>query len=89
MPSFRILIHSWEQKKVARSEVRQVKEGWDTTTILFLAKREAFADIAVVQPGLLVAPDGISVEDFKQCFQQWEQCWYHCIPSQMEYFEGD
>ena len=30
----------------------------------FWPKREAFADIAMVQPDLLVAPDSISVEDF-------------------------
>jgi hypothetical protein len=64
MPSFKILIHSWEQKKVARSEVRQVVEGWDTTTILFLAKRGVFADIVEVQPELPVAPDSISFRRF-------------------------
>jgi len=56
---------------------------------LFLAKREDFAGIAEVQPESLVAPDRISVEDFRQCFQQWEQSWDHCIQSQAEYFEGD
>jgi len=61
MPSFKILIHSWEQKKVARSEVRQVEEEWDTTAILFLAKMEAFADVVEVQPESLVAPDSLSV----------------------------
>ena len=64
MPSFKILIYSWEQKKVARSEVRQVEEGWDTTTILFLAKRGAFADVVEVQPESLMAPDSISVGRF-------------------------
>jgi len=56
---------------------------------LFLAKREAFADVAEVQPESLVAPDRISVEDFRHCFQQWEWCWDHCIQSQAEHFEGD
>jgi len=33
---------------------------------------------------LLVALDSISVEDFRQCFQQWERCWNCCIQSQAE-----
>ena len=43
-PPFQILVHPWEQKKVAWSEVveRGVGGCWDSTTILFLAKREAF-----------------------------------------------
>lgn len=37
-----ILIHLWEQNKVERSKVRWVGGGWNTTTILFVAKTEAF-----------------------------------------------
>jgi len=36
-----------------------------------------------------VALDSIFIEDFRQCFQKWEQCWDYCIQSQVEYFEGD
>jgi len=38
---------------------------------------------------LLAAPDSISIEEFRQCFQQWEWCWDHHIPSPGEYYEGD
>jgi hypothetical protein len=37
----------------------------------------------------LAALDSISVEDFRQCFQQWEHCRYRCIQSQGQYLEGD
>jgi hypothetical protein len=43
-----------------------------------------FADVAEVQGESLTALGGISVEDFRQFFQQWEQCWDHCIQSQVE-----
>jgi hypothetical protein len=37
----------------------------------------------------LAALDSSSVEDFRQCFQHWERCWYCCIQSQGEHFEMD
>jgi len=49
-------------------------------------KGRHFVDIAEVQQESLAALDSISVEDFRQCFQQWKQ---HCIQSQREYFEED
>jgi hypothetical protein len=52
-------------------------------------KGRHFADIAEVQRKPLTALDSISFEDFRQCFQQWELNWGHCIQSQGEYFEGD
>jgi len=69
MPTFKILIHSWGQKKKKKKSSKewgQASRGgvWDTTTILFLAKMEAFADIVEVQPESLVAPDSISVGRF-------------------------
>jgi len=45
-------------------------------------KERRFADIAEVQWESLVAFDNFSIEDFKQCFQQWEQRWDHCIQSE-------
>jgi len=51
-------------------------------------KGRHFAD-AEVQQESLVALDSISVEDFRQRFQQREQHWDRCIQSQGEYFEGD
>jgi hypothetical protein len=53
------------------------------------SKRRHFAEPAEVQRELLATLDSISIENFKQCFQQWEQHWDHCIQSQEEYFEGD
>jgi hypothetical protein len=48
-----------------------------------------FAEVAEVQGESLIALDGISVEDFRQFFQQWERCWDHCIQSQVEYCVRD
>jgi len=48
-----------------------------------------FADIQEVQKESLMALDSISVEDFRQCFQQWERCWDHCIQSMVEHSEVD
>jgi len=52
-------------------------------------KGRRFADFAEVQRESLVALDSISVEDFRQCFHQWERRWDRCIQSQAECFEGD
>jgi len=48
-----------------------------------------FSDVVEVQRELLVALDRISVEDFRQCFQQCERRWYRYTQSQGQYFEGD
>jgi len=47
------------------------------------------SDVVEVQRELLVAFDRISVEDFRQCFQQWERHKDRCIQSQGHYLEGD
>jgi hypothetical protein len=52
-------------------------------------KLRHFADVAEVHGELLAALDSISIEDLRQCFQQWKWHWNHCIQSQGEYFEGD
>jgi hypothetical protein len=44
-------------------------------------EREASADIAVQQESL-AALDSITIEHFRQCFQQWDRC------CQSLYFEG-
>ena len=41
-----------------------------------------FADVADIQQESLVTLDSISVDDFRQCFQQREWHWDHCIQSQ-------
>jgi hypothetical protein len=48
-----------------------------------------FANVAEIQRELLVALDSISVEDFRQCFQQWQLCRNCCFQSQGLCFEGD
>jgi hypothetical protein len=52
-------------------------------------KGRRFADVAEVQRESLLACDSIPTEDFRKCFQQWEQRCNRCIQSQGEYFEGD
>jgi hypothetical protein len=52
-------------------------------------KGRHFAYVAEVQRESLAALHSISAEDFRQCFQQWDQSWYRCIQSQRENFEGD
>jgi hypothetical protein len=52
-------------------------------------KGRRFANIAETQQASLVALDSISVEDFRQCFQQWEHCRDRCIQSQEQCFEGE
>jgi hypothetical protein len=52
-------------------------------------KGRGFADVTEAQRELLVDLNRISVEDFRQFFQQWEHRWDCCIQSQGEYFEGD
>jgi hypothetical protein len=52
-------------------------------------KRWHFADAVDVPREPQAALDSISVEDFRQCFQQWGRCWDHRIQSQGECFRGD
>jgi hypothetical protein len=47
------------------------------------------ANVAEIQRESLVALDSISVEEFRQFFQQWERRKDSCIQSQGQYFEGD
>jgi len=51
-------------------------------------KGRHFDNVAGVQGELLVTLDSISVEDFRQCFQQRERPWDRCIQSQGQHFEG-
>jgi len=51
-------------------------------------KGRCFADVTEAQQEVLAALNSISIQDFRQFFQQ-EQHWDRCIQSQGEYFEGD
>ena len=50
-------------------------------------KWRRFANVAEIQRESLAALDRISVEGFRQCFQQWEHCSDGCIQSQGQCFE--
>jgi hypothetical protein len=50
-------------------------------------KWRRFANFAEIQRESLAALDSISVEDFRQYFQQWEHCSDRCIRSQGLYSE--
>jgi hypothetical protein len=47
------------------------------------------ANVAEIQQESLAALGSISIEDFRQCFQQWQHRRDRCIQSQGQYFEGD
>ena len=87
-PLFQILIHPWEQKKIASGEIGRAG-GWDPTTILLVAKRAASCWRCRGSTRFTGSPCSIFVEDCRQCFQQWEWHWDHCIQSQQGYSEGD
>jgi hypothetical protein len=69
--------------------VRRVGGGGVDTTIFFLPRGRHFADVVEVKRELLVAPDSISTEEFRQSFQQWEWHWDHLIQPPGEYYERD
>jgi hypothetical protein len=48
-----------------------------------------FAVAAEFQQGSLAALAGISGENFKQCFQQWEGRWDPYVQSRGDAFKGD
>ena len=52
-------------------------------------KGKRSADVSEVKKKMLEVLKNISTEEFQKCFQQWEKCWYKCIESKREYFEGD
>jgi hypothetical protein len=83
---FQILIHPWGG--VARSEIGR-GGGGTQPPFCFWPKEKSFADVTKVQRESLAALDSFAVEDFGQCFQQWDWRWNHCIRTQEQYFEGN
>ena len=77
MPRFQIQIHPWEQKEVASSEVRWGVGG--QLPFCFVAKREASCWRCRGSARIAGSPCSIFIEDCRQCFQQWEWHWDHCI----------
>jgi len=81
-PTFQILIRPWEHKKVARTAVGRLGVWVGVKTpFCFWPKGRRFADVAEAQRELLRAVENISVEEFRQRFQQWERRWDRCIQS--------
>ena len=52
-------------------------------------KRKPFADAVEVKQKMAEALEGIKIDEFKNCFEQWKQRLHRCITSNGEYFEGD
>ena len=52
-------------------------------------KRKCFADVEEVKPTTVEAVKGITSDEFKNCFEQWEKHLDRHITSNGEYFEGD
>jgi len=52
-------------------------------------KGHNFGTVENVQAAATRALNNISSEDFFQCYEEWQQCWNHCIRSQGDYFEGN
>jgi len=76
------------KKKVLRSEIGR-GGGGTQPPFCFWPKGRCFADVSKVQQESLAALDSIAVEDFGQCFQQWERRWNHYFQAQGQYFEGN
>ena len=52
-------------------------------------KRKCFADNGRVKQKTAEALKGIKINEFKNCFEQWEKYLNRCIAWNGEYFEGD
>jgi len=88
---FQILVHPWEQKKKGHKERGWASRGVGGGTqppFCFQPKERRSADTAEFQQESLVTLDSIFVEDFRHCFQKWEQRWDCCMQSQGKCFEG-
>jgi len=52
-------------------------------------REKRFADVSEVKKKMPEVLNNIITEEFQKCFQQWGKCWYKCIESKGEYFDGD
>ena len=52
-------------------------------------KGKHFANVEEVKQRTAEALKGITIEEVKNCFEQWKKCLKWCISSNGEYFEGD
>ena len=52
-------------------------------------KGKCFADVEEMRQKAAEALKGIKIDEFKNCFEQWEKCLNKYFISNGEYFEGD
>ena len=52
-------------------------------------KGKHFASVEEVKQKMAEALKGIKIQEFKNCFEQWEKRLNRCIASNGRYFEGD
>jgi hypothetical protein len=50
---------------------------------------QRFESIEEIQAELQDVIKMLMQNDFQQCFQQWEFCWYCCSDAEGDYFKGD
>jgi hypothetical protein len=54
-----------------------------------LLKGQRFVSIEEIQSESLQVLKVLMPEDFNEWFQNWQNCWDHCIQAQGDYLEGD
>jgi len=52
-------------------------------------KGKRFQNVGDVREKTAEALKAITLQEFQNCFEQWNKHWDKCIDSQGEYFEGD
>jgi len=52
-------------------------------------KGKRFQNVEEVREKTTEVLKAITLQEFQNCFEQWEKLWDKCIDSQGEYFEGD
>ena len=86
-------VYTWGDPKilgiVKKKLFKVFVQVWNISPLRSTPPATGCSNPSTAPSDLLAALYSISVEDFRQCFQQWERCWDCCIQSQGEYFEGD
>jgi len=52
-------------------------------------KRKRFQNVEEVREKTTEPLKAITLQEFQNCFEQWEKRWDKCIDCQGEYFESD
>ena len=52
-------------------------------------QRKCFADVEEVKQKMAEPLKGVKIDEFKNCFEQWETHLNRCIASNRKHFEGD